>query len=284
MKNCTYTLIGKRQYKNSYEELVRILKRSPQLAYDILYSKDYNKQTKVVDRLSELKEQGKRKFKKEFSDRVDIINGCAEINTDGYTTQSFIDSGLYVDSVGKQIMPVIQVEEYLDRMKELYQQKGLSKDEIQKHLSILKNSWKQIALDGRDLHKILLKQGPESTYSQTEENTKGTSFEHLSDIIHDKVYNDVFKEVYLGNGKESREVGDDSSPKILKNINLSAKLIGRDENITAIQTIQQLNLMVLQKYLISKVLTNLQLFGIGLKKRNIEMNLHYFLEYQNIME
>lgn len=233
MKNCTYTLIGKRQYKNSYEELVRILKRSPQLAYDILYSKDYNKQTKVVDRLSELKEQGKRKFKKEFSDRVDIINGCAEINTDGYTTQSFIDSGLYVDSVGKQIMPVIQVEEYLDRMKELYEQKGLNKDEIQKHLSILKNSWKQIALDGRDLHKILLKQNPDSSYSQTEENTKGTSFEHLSDVIHDKIYNDVFKEVYLGNGKESREVGDDSSPKIIKNINLSAKLIGRNENITA---------------------------------------------------
>ena len=233
MKNCTYTLIGKRQYKNSYEELVRILKRSPQLAYDILYSKDYNKQTRVVDKLSELKEQGKRKFKKEFSDRVDIINGCAEINTDGYTTQSFIDSGLYVDSVGKQIMPVIQVEEYLDRMKELYEQKGLTKDEIQKHLSILKNSWKQIASDGRDLHKILLKQNPDSSYSQTEENTKGTSFEHLSDVIHDKVYDDVFKEVYLGNGKESREVGDNSSPKIIKNINLSAKLIGRDENITS---------------------------------------------------
>ena len=39
--------------------------------------------------------------------------------------------------------------------------------------------------------------------------------------------------MYLGNGKESREVGDDSSPKIIKNINLSAKLIGRNENITA---------------------------------------------------
>jgi hypothetical protein len=40
----------------------------------------------VVDRLSELKESGKRKFKKEFSDRVDVINGCAEVNTSGYTT------------------------------------------------------------------------------------------------------------------------------------------------------------------------------------------------------
>ena len=93
MKNCNYTLVGtNKQYKNSYDELIRILKRSPHLAYDILYSKDYNRQARVVDKLSELKEQGKRKFIKEFSDRVDIINGCAEINTSGYTTQSFIDS------------------------------------------------------------------------------------------------------------------------------------------------------------------------------------------------
>jgi hypothetical protein len=34
----------------------------------------------VVDKLSELKEAGKRKFKKEFSDRVDVLNGCAEVN------------------------------------------------------------------------------------------------------------------------------------------------------------------------------------------------------------
>jgi hypothetical protein len=38
--------------------------------------------------------------------------------------------------------------------------------------------------------------------------------------------------VYLGNGKESKEFGDDSSPVIMKNLNLSAKLIGRDDTIT----------------------------------------------------
>ena len=79
MKDCKYTLVGKRQYNHSYDELIKILKKSPQLAYDILYSKDYNRQTRVVDKLSELKEAGKRKFKKEFSDRVDVLNGCAEV-------------------------------------------------------------------------------------------------------------------------------------------------------------------------------------------------------------
>lgn len=232
MKDCNYTLVGKRQYNHSYDELIKILKRSPQLAYDILYSKDYNRQTRVVDKLSELKEQGKRKFRKEFSDRVDVINGCAEINASGYTTQSFIDSGLYVDQYGKQIMPVLQVDDYIERMKSLYEQKGLTKDQVDQHISILKNSWKRIAEDGRDLHKIILKQGKETSYSQTEDNTKGTSFEHLSDVIHDQVYDDIFSQVYLGNGKESRELGDDSSPVILKNLNLSAKLIGRDETIT----------------------------------------------------
>lgn len=232
MKDCNYTLVGKRQYNHSYDELIKILKRSPQLAYDILYSKDYNRQTRVVDKLSELKEQGKRKFRKEFSDRVDVINGCAEINASGYTTQSFIDSGLYVDQYGKQIMPVLQVDDYIERMKSLYEQKGLTKDQVDQHISILKNSWKRIAEDGRDLHKIILKQGKETSYSQTEDNTKGTSFEHLSDVIHDQVYDDIFSQVYLGNGKESRELGDDSSPVILKNLNLSAKLIGRDDTIT----------------------------------------------------
>lgn len=232
MKDCKYTLVGKRQYNHSYDELIKILKKSPQLAYDILYSKDYNRQTRVVDKLSELKEAGKRKFKKEFSDRVDVLNGCAEVNASGYTTQSFIDSGLYIDQLGKQIMPVLQVEDYIDRMASLYEQKGLSKDEIEKHISILRNSWKRIAEDGRDLHKIILKQGKETSYSQTEDNTKGTSFEHLSDTIHDQVYDDIFRQVYLGNGKESKEFGDDSSPVIMKNLNLSAKLIGRDDTIT----------------------------------------------------
>ena len=232
MKECNYTLVGKRQYNHSYDELIKILKKSPQLAYDILYSKDYNRQTRVVDRLSELKESGKRKFKKEFSDRVDVMNGCAEVNTSGYTTQSFIDSGLYTDQSGNQIMPVLQIDDYIERMQVLYESKGLSKDKIKQHISVLKNSWKRIAEDGRDFHKIILKQGKSTSYSQTEDNTKGTSFEHLSDVIYDKAYNDIFSQVYLGNGRESRELGDDSSPVILKNLNLSAKLIGRDETIT----------------------------------------------------
>lgn len=232
MKNCNYTLVGKRQYEHSYEELIDIVKRSPQMAYDILYSKDYNRQTRVVDKLSELKESGKRKFKKEFSDRVDIMGGSAEINTSGYTLQSYIDSGLYTDQLGKQIMPVLQVEEYIDRMRELYKQKGMTKDEIEQHVSILKNSWKRIAEDGRDLHKILLKQHRDTSYAQTEDNTKGTSFEHLSDVVKNEVYPEVYKQVFQRHGKKSKEFGDDSTPIPIQNINVSAKLIGRDDTIT----------------------------------------------------
>lgn len=233
MKDCNYTLVGKRQYNHSYDELIKILKRSPQLAYDILYSKDYNRQTRVVDKLSELKEQGKRKFRKEFSDRVDVINGCAEINASGYTTQSFIDSGLYVDQYGKQIMPVLQIENYIDRMGIIYRNNGLKEDEISLKLANIQNNWKKIAEDGRDLHKILLKQGRETSYSQTEDNTKGTSFEHLSDIIKDQVYPELYKQVFQRNGRISKEYGDDSSPKLIKNINVQAKLIGVDDTITA---------------------------------------------------
>ena len=231
MRVCTYTLEGTTY--NSYEKLAAALKQSPQQAYDILYSKDFNKQERIVVRIQELKEQGKRKFRKEFTDKVDLINGCAEINTDGYTPQSFIDSGLFIDANGKQIMPVLQVDDYLERMRILYENRGLSKDEISARLSQIKNNWKRIAEDGRDLHKILLKQNGTTTFSQTEESTKDTSFFHLSDVIKDEVYPEVYKQVFQRNGKYSKEYNDSSSPQAIKNINISAKLIGSDETITA---------------------------------------------------
>lgn len=232
MNACTYTIIGNKNGPLTYDQLLDTLEKSPSKAYDILYSKDYNRQTRVVDKLAQLKEEGKKQSKKEFSDRVDIVNGCAELNTSGYTTQSFIDSGLYADQVGNQIMPVLRVEEYLEKMAELYEKKGLPKEAIEQRISILKNSWKRIAVDGRDFHKIILQQGKDFSYAQTDEITKDTAFEHLSDVIHDQVYNDIFKQVYLSNGKESKELGDNSSPVIIKNLNLSAKLIGRDDTIT----------------------------------------------------
>nr|DAH12035.1 MAG TPA: Peroxisomal membrane anchor protein (Pex14p) conserved region [Caudoviricetes sp.] len=54
-------------------------------------------------------------------------------------------------------MPVLQIDDYIERMQALYESKGLSKDEIKQHISVLKNSWKRIAEDGRDFHKIILK-------------------------------------------------------------------------------------------------------------------------------
>ena len=233
MKNCKYTIIGNnRSYEHSYDELVKLLKRSPHTAYDILYSKDYNKQSRVVDRVNTLKEEGIRKFSKEFSDKIDPIGGCAEINASGYTLQSFIDSGLYINSEGKQIMPPLKVEDYLKRMEVSYKQKGLSSEEIKNKLALLQDGWIRIAEDGRDLHKILSKQTATTTYDQLRKITEGTSFSHLNDIMKD-VQSKVHEQIRLRNGKESRELGDDSSPVIIKNIKLTAKLLGREDTVTA---------------------------------------------------
>jgi hypothetical protein len=129
-------------------------------------------------------------------------------------------------------MPVLKVEEFLQKMEAVYKSKNLSKEEIKYNLEIIKQNWKRIAEDGRDLHKLILRAKPNSTYTEIDELTKGTSFEHLGDVIRDTVYDDIFKQIKLRNGIESKEMGDTSSPKIIKNINISAKLLGRDETIT----------------------------------------------------
>jgi hypothetical protein len=47
------------------------------------------------------------------------------------------------------------------------------------------------------------------------------------------VQSKVHEQIRLRNGKESRELGDDSSPVIIKNIKLTAKLLGREDTVTA---------------------------------------------------
>ena len=160
-------------------------------------------------------------------------SGDIEVNATDYTIQTFIDSTMYVDKNGEPLMPVLNNEEWIARERELLKSRQLPDDEIEREINILRTKGDKIAQHSYDLHKILLKEKGNDV-SETEENVKGTAFENLADTINgNKVYGKIMSEVRKKNGRKSREYNDDSSPQIIKNVNLSANITGTDKKIHA---------------------------------------------------
>lgn len=238
MKKCTYIYNGSEPM--TYQELAELLLESKQ-AFGVLYSKaqeqsKYQKQAKTYDDLLALQKKGTKELvqSKAEKDLYNLMEGSADIDVnDDYTIQTFIDSNLYVDSKGEQLMTVLNNEQYIEREKAMMLKKGMDPDEVDKEISILRTKGEKIAKHTYDLHKILLKEtGRDIT--ETEKNVKGTVFENLADVISgERVYQKIRSEIRKKNGRKSREFEDDSEPKIIKNINLSAPIIGTDKKIFA---------------------------------------------------
>lgn len=245
MKKCTYTV---KNYNNpfKYEDLYDILKGDIQLVNDILYSKDLFSQSRIVDTLIDLKQKNSIKFKEEFKtvseeqlkqiyENQINVDGCSELNVDEslfYTLQSFIDSGKYSNNDGTPIMPELRIEDFKNRMRSIYKRHNpnISEEEIDFKLNFLVNNWTKISKDGGDLHKIVLRYNQDMEISDINKLTKDTSFS--SDIIPD-VENKIIRQVRLHNRRESKEVGDTSKIKIIKNINLTAPIINDSKQIKA---------------------------------------------------
>lgn len=245
MSTCTYIYRGDnedsgREY--TYQELGDKLLNSLQ-ALGILYAKTealqgYEKQATLVTKLTELKKEGLQKYKegKGMINPADrggaLIEGGADLDVGerDFTVQTLIDSNYYTDRNGKQLMKVYDNEEYIKAQAEELKKQGLSQDEIDAKIAVLKTKGAKIAKDSYDLHKILLKERGirDNTYTidDTIKATAGTVFAPLADKIHDSVANKILSEVRKKNGKNSREFGDPSQSRILKNINISAPLIG----------------------------------------------------------
>lgn len=225
--NCTYTYKNK-TYKG-YKELIEELRKNKSDINDIIYSANLDLQTKNVDTLQNLKQSGFKVGQTQFRGEIketDISSGSADLNipSGAYSTQTFVDSGRFINPNGTDIIPVLRVDDYLKRQEQLYRSMGMQDSEIQSRLNLIQSNWKRIAQDGNDLHKIILHCNMDDDYQDVMKLTNGTSFFNISDTIHEKYENEIFKQVRLKNGKVSKEYGDNSENVILKNINVSAEL------------------------------------------------------------
>lgn len=245
MKNCTYTYEGK---PYSYEGLMEVLRENPTIVNDILYSLDINEQKRVLDKIESIQESNKRLginrtgglYSPEFSESADIMSGASDIkvSSDNYTTQTFIDSGMYVDVQGSPYIPVYNIKEYAAKVFD-YLKESMGEEQAKANTKFLLDNYKRIAEDARDFHRIMLKMYKDQTMKQLEGLIKGTSFDHLADILKigtsDKksVFEDIYSQVYYNNGKHSKELNDTSETKVLKNIKISADIIGKSSKIFA---------------------------------------------------
>lgn len=241
MIKCIYYL--KSQSKDdgiTYQQMVDFLIKN-QDAYGILYSKNeefHSKQDTIIDQLEKLKEIGIQQSieSKKLQESYNFMDDPELIKSDdqNYTTQTFVDSQMYVDKDGNPILQVMNNVEYLNYRRKLLESQGLSPSDIDMQISIIANSGKRIAKDGYDLHKIILQewgaksdeQGKFHDLNETLNNTKGTAFEdiRLSTDIHTKVHDKISFEVFKKNSRNSKEYKDMSSTRVIKNITLSASL------------------------------------------------------------
>lgn len=225
--NCSYTYKGN---SYSYKELIDVLQINESEVHDLLYSKDLDLQIKIAQKVNTLKDLGK---KISFSKDVDILSGSADlISRDNmYTARQFIDSSIYKKKDGTPVMPPINVENFLNNMKIVYTNQGMSEEEIAQKLSVIKYNWEKIAEDCRDLHKILLNIDHTTTQSQIRDLVKDSkSFSLLNDIL-EETEKKVYGMVRRKHRTVSKELNDTSTPIIIKNINFSAKLADFDKTV-----------------------------------------------------
>jgi len=96
-------------------------------------------------------------------------------------------------------------------------------------------NWNKVSEDCRDFHRIILQMhGSDTSFQDMVKYTKDTVFDRMIDVLrdgNDSIYDQIHRQVRFVNGKNSREIGDNSSSKIMKNIKVSANILGRNSKI-----------------------------------------------------
>lgn len=241
--NCKYII--KTEGKSlSYEELISTLSNSMSTVNDILYSLDGGKSKFdiMTEKIANIQEKSKRtaNFRSEFSNSSDYLTGGVEVYSNNnnpnhsgptiFSSYSFIDSGRYITSEGKAIIPRYNMEELLSKKRNEYLEQDLDENTADEAINVLRNNYEKISKDATDFHKIILRMTDESPLAKVKEFTKDTAFDHLSEYIRrdmdgNSIYGDIIKRVRATNSKASRELGDESTGRIFKNVKVSAKLV-----------------------------------------------------------
>ena len=223
---CSYTFNGK--VYESYQTLVEQLDSAEiEAALSILFSL---KQEDIYDSIMSLKKD--YKFKQWEKSNYNGMDGEPPIEIGDYMSiQQFIDSSYFMID-GEPPMFKMVFEDYLKYKKEdLVDSKHMSEEEADSYINLMRQRWDIIAKDAYDLHRLVVStQGKsgELTYQELSASTVGTSFQGIVDRV-EEASSKIIRQVFLRNGSDKRGGGNRAS--LIKNVNLTAKLAGIDEEV-----------------------------------------------------
>ena len=223
---CSYTFNG--SVYDSYQTLVEQLDNAEiETALSILFSL---KQDDVYDSIVSLKKD--YKFKQWEKSNYNGMDGEPAIEAgDRMSIQQFIDSHYFMVD-GEPPMFKMVFDDYLKYKKEdLVESKRMSEDEAEMYVNLMKQRWEIIAKDAFDLHKLMVSTKGRSdnlTYQELSVSTVGTAFQGIVDRV-EEASSKIIRQVFLRNGSD--KVGGGNKGRLIKNVNLSSRINGIDEEV-----------------------------------------------------
>lgn len=209
--SCTY--LYKNKKVNSYQKLVKLIEEDDlkEIA-SVVFSLET--QQNLYDQLEGLNKTCNFKANRSsFLDDVDIEN------SDGFTTQTFVDSGYFLID-GKPPMFRLNFDDYASLKRADLVRQGFTEQQAAETVQMQKDNWQTIADNANILHKIIVS----SNGSQGDKHFAGAALNTPFQPIYDKLKqatNDVEKYVLQANG----------GSQLIKNLNVSANLRGLAKNI-----------------------------------------------------
>lgn len=217
--SCIYILYDSKtgqQKQYTYKELIKLYNDGNYRDIsDIIYDKGL-KQDAVISQIIELNKECK------VQQNSDINNGEPNYtNGAKYTTQTLIDSGLFRIK-GERIIPEQNDENYIENVTRAFMQEGLSESESRQKAEGIKQNWEIINEDAKEIHSILnsFNFSKQDRYDFIQK-LKGTRFENFASSLYDSI---TSKNGLLTMLRSTNKLSNDTTVKILQNINLLARL------------------------------------------------------------
>lgn len=218
--SCIYILYDSKtgeQKQYTYQELVKLYNDGDYRDIsDIIYRKG-SKQDAVISQVLEVNKECK------VQSNPDINSGSPDYNNNAkYTTQTLINSGLFRVR-GERIIPEQDDEAYIENAaKSFMRDEGLSELEARQKAENIRQNWEIINEDAKELHYILnsFNFSKEDRYDFINK-LKDTKFENFASSIYDSI---TGKGGLLSMLRSTNKLSNDTTVKILQNINLLAKL------------------------------------------------------------
>ena len=207
---------------NSYQELIKeFSEENIEQALAIIFSLDSDPQQQIADKITKINQDFKFKKQESNTSSVNVdLDPDISVDSNYYTTQTFIDSG-YFNVNGEAPIFRLNMQEYIDTIKDrLINKDNMSELDSAKYCENIKNNWDKIASDSSDLHRIIVSSKGNQDLRHFSGATLNTSFSKIYDKL-PEIVQSVEKSVLKRNGKAI----------LFKNLNVEAELRNLAEHI-----------------------------------------------------